>query len=142
LGYFGGATVALTLIWISIGVEAVLAFVLIAGFAQSQIFLADYVQHYGLVRALAASGRAEPVGSAHFWNAPQWYSSAMMLNAPRHSDHHLHPKRRYPELVLRADMPVLPYSLPVMATIALVPPLWRRIMARRLAQLGQPAPMA
>lgn len=142
VGYFGGAAVALALIWSSIGSEAVVAYVLIAGFAQSQIFLADYVQHYGLVRAVDASGRAEPVGAAHSWNAPQWYSSAMMLNAPRHSDHHLHPKRRYPELELRPDMPVLPYSLPVMAAIALVPPLWRRIMARRLAQLGHSEPIA
>lgn len=66
----------------------------------------------------------------------------MMLNAPRHSDHHLHPKLRYPELALRPDMHVLPYSLLVMAAITLVPPLWRRMMARRLAQLGQSDPMA
>jgi len=142
LGYFGGAVVALSLIWISVGLEAVFAYVLIAGFAQSQIFLADYVQHYGLVRSVDASGRAEPVGPVHSWNAPHWFSSAMMLNAPRHSDHHLHPTRRYPELRLHPGMPVLPYSLPVMATIALVPPLWRRMMARRLALLGQSDPMA
>lgn len=122
--------------------QAALAYVLMAGFVQSQIFLADYVQHYGLVRAMDASGRAEPVGAAHSWSAPHRYSSAMMLNAPRHSDHHLHAKRRYSELQLRPVMPVLPYSLPVMAAIALVPPLWRRMMARRLAQLGQSAPMA
>ncbi|OUS35168.1 alkane 1-monooxygenase [Rhodobacterales bacterium 56_14_T64] len=142
LGYFGGAAGALALIWIGVGLQAIFAYVLIAGFAQSQIFLADYVQHYGLVRAVDETGRAEPVGATHSWNAPHWYSSAMMLNAPRHSDHHLHPKRRYPELQLHPDMPVLPYSLAVMAAIALVPPLWRRMMARRLAQLGQSDPMA
>jgi alkane 1-monooxygenase len=31
-------------------------------------------------------------------------------------------------------MPKLPYSLPIMAVIALVPPLWRRVMDRRVAQ--------
>lgn len=142
LGYFGGAAGALALIWISVGMQAVFAYVVIAVFAQSQIFLADYVQHYGLVRAVDETGRAEAVGAAHSWNAPHWYSSAMMLNAPRHSDHHLHPKRRYPDLELCPGMPVLPYSLPIMAAIALVPPLWRQMMARRLTQLERSNPMA
>ncbi|KGJ19629.1 hypothetical protein IX55_09630, partial [Paracoccus sanguinis] len=31
--------------------------------------------------------------------------------------------------------PLLPWSLPVMAAIALVPPLWRRVMDRRVARM-------
>lgn len=31
-------------------------------------------------------------------------------------------------------MPMLPYPLPMMAIIALMPPLWRRIMDPRVAQ--------
>jgi len=30
-------------------------------------------------------------------------------------------------------MPMLPYSLPMMAVIALMPPLWRRVMDPRVA---------
>jgi alkane 1-monooxygenase len=59
----------------------------------------------------------------------------MMLNAPRHSDHHAHPGRPWPELALDAGMPVLPQSLPVMATIALWPPAWRALMDRRVARV-------
>lgn len=104
-------------------------------YAQMQILLADYVQHYGLRRALRDTGKPEPVSDAHSWNSPHWFSSALMVNAPRHSDHHLHPTRPYPGLRLRDEMPILPHSLPVMAVIALVPPLWRRVMARELGRL-------
>jgi alkane 1-monooxygenase len=104
--------------------------------AQSQLLLSDYVQHYGLTRARDANGRLEPVGDRHSWNAPHWASAAMMLNAPRHSDHHAHPSRPYPALRLPAadDAPRLPYALPVCCVVALVPPVWRRMMAPRLAR--------
>ena len=59
----------------------------------------------------------------------------MMLNAPRHSDHHLRPARAFPQLEITPEtMPVLPHSLPVMAVVALVPPLWRRVMDHRVAK--------
>lgn len=101
-------------------------------YAHMQLFLSDYVQHYGLRRGQTPSGKPEPVSQAHSWNAPHWYSSAMMLNAPRHSDHHVNPGRKYPALDLVEDMPMLPNSLPVMATIALFPTLWKRIMNPRV----------
>nr|WP_251363847.1 alkane 1-monooxygenase [Epibacterium ulvae] len=104
-------------------------------YAQAQVFLADYVQHYGLRRQIRDTGKPEPVGPEHSWNAPHWYSSAMMLNAPRHSHHHTAPTTSYPALELTPQMPTLPYALPVMAVIALHPPLWRRIMARQLNAL-------
>ena len=114
----------------------------LAGYAQLQLLLSDYVQHYGLRRGTLPGGRAEPVGARHSWNAPHWFSSALMLNAPRHSDHHAHPARRYPGLSLdRAAMPMLPHPLPVMAVLALVPPVWRRVMDRRARKWAEPAQM-
>jgi alkane 1-monooxygenase len=109
----------------------------IAVYAQIQIFLADYVQHYGLRRKLDPTGKPEPVADRHSWNSPHLGSSAMMLNAPRHSDHHVHPTRHYPALTLDTRMPILPYSLPVMAVVALVPPVWRRLMDPRVAALDE-----
>ena len=113
-----------------------LAHIALAGFAQSQLLLSDYVQHYGLSRKVGPDGRPEPVGPAHSWNAPHWMTGHMMLNAPRHSDHHAHPSRPYPALALAAPgaVPTLPRSLPAMACLALVPPLWRRVMDPRAAQ--------
>ncbi len=113
------------------GLAAVLA---IAISAQVQLYLSDYVQHYGLARAIASDGKYAPIGPEHSWNAPHWYSSAMMLNAPRHSDHHVHPGRAYPDLRFEPHaMPVLPHSLPVMAVLAIVPSIWRHVMDRRVS---------
>ena len=99
------------------------------------------MQHYGLRRKIsetdADGGKPEPVRAAHSWNSPQLWSSAMMLNAPRHSDHHQHPMRPYPALTLDSRMPVLPHALPVMAVIALWPPLWRRVMDPRVEALNR-----
>lgn len=116
------------------GPVGLLALLFISLYSQIQILLSDYVQHYGLRRGTQANGRLEPVGPQHSWNAPCFFSSAMTLNAPRHSDHHMTPARPYPALQMRReDMPVLPYPLPVMAVLALIPALWRRIMDARCA---------
>ncbi len=129
LGYVGGAALALALAYWLAGGAGVAVYVGLTGYAQMQLILADYVQHYGLRRRVRDDGSVEPASLRHSWNAGAWYSSAMMLNAPRHSDHHLHPMRHFPALRLdRATMPVLPYSLPVMAAIAMVPRLWRKVM--------------
>ena len=134
--YCGGATVTMLVALDLWGVTGLVALVALASYAQMQMLLSDYVQHFGLRRKILASGKAEPVGPQHSWNTPHWYSSAMMLNAPRHSDHHLNPMRPYPGLRLEQTMPILPHSLPVMAVIALWPKLWRRVMHPRLAALS------
>jgi alkane 1-monooxygenase len=54
-----------------------------------------------------------------------------MMNAPSHSEHHMHPDRPYDRLDTRADVPMLPHALPVMAVIAMLPKVWRRMMDRR-----------
>lgn len=137
-------------LYIGVGVMTVLLAALIGGgvgllavvyaalHAQMQILLSDYVQHYGLRRAQLPTGGLEPVGPQHSWNASERYSSAMMLNAPRHSDHHVKPSRIYPALHLDPDsMPELPRSLPAMAMIAMLPRRWRRIMDPRVAAWRQ-----
>lgn len=135
VGYVVGALVTLGAAYLLGGTSGVLGLIVIALYAQTQLMLSDYVQHYGLERQMRGDGRREPMGPQHSWNAPHWYSSAMMLNAPRHSAHHTRPAQAFPQLDLDADtMPMLPHSLPVMAVIALVPPLWRRVMDRRVAR--------
>ncbi len=114
------------------GWRGLTAYLAIVAYAQVQLLLSDYVQHYGLSRRITDAGKPEPVGPAHSWNSPHWFSSALMLNAPRHADHHANPNRSFPDLRILDDGPVLPRSLPVMAALALVPPLWRRVMDRRV----------
>ena len=134
-GYLAGSAAALVTAVLVAGLPGLLAWVGLALHAQSQILLSDYVQHYGLQRALRPDGRLEPVGMQHSWNAAHWFSSAMMLNAPRHSDHHAHPSRPFPALRLppRDEAPRLPWPMPVACALALMPRLWRRAMRPHLA---------
>ncbi len=106
------------------------AYLGLAGYATAQLLLSDYVQHYGLRRRGMPGGRLEPVGPQHSWNAPHWFTGRLMLNAPRHSDHHAHPARPYPALAMPGpdEAPTLPRSLPVMGMLALVPRRWRALM--------------
>lgn len=132
--YLGGAAAWTAAAGLAFGCPGLMALLGLAGYAQLQLLLSDYVQHYGLSRRVT-EGRAEPVGPAHSWDAPQPFSGWLMLHAPRHADHHLHPGRAYPGLQLNPGAtPMLPRSLPAMAALALVPPLWRRVMDRRLAK--------
>lgn len=132
LGYTLGALATLAGAYALAGAKGVAVLAGLAAYAQVQLFLSDYVQHYGLRRHRISPDKWAPVGPEHSWNAPQPYSSALMLNAPRHSDHHARPGVPYPGLDLdRARMPMLPHSLPVMAVPALLPPVWRRLMDKR-----------
>lgn len=111
----------------------------LCAYAQMQLLLSDYVQHYGLRRATGPEGRPVPVGPAHSWDAPHLLSSLTLLNAPRHSDHHAHPARPWPALRLNRGAParpMLPAPLPAMASLALIPPLWRRVMDPRVARMA------
>ena len=126
--YIGGAILFIGVAASLGGAKAVILYICLAGHAQMQLLMSDYVQHYGLTRMINANGKPQPVGPEHSWNSPHWLSSALMLNATRHSDHHAHPARAYPALTIPPDAPMLPKPLPLMASIALIPPLWRRIM--------------
>ncbi len=112
----------------------VLAHLAAAALFHIQVMLSDYIQHYGLRRPIGPDGRPAPQSAQDSWNAPRPYSTKMLLAAPLHSDHHLHPSRSYIDLTHATGHPRLPYSLPVMAALATVPPLWRRVMDPRAAK--------
>ncbi len=130
--YVGGALACIMAAFLVGGGGAVFAYLAVCAYAQSQLLMSDYVQHYGLMRAKDVDGKHVPVSARHSWNSPHWFSSALMLNATRHSDHHAHPSRHYPALTIPNDAPMLPRPLPLMASIALVPPLWRKMMDHRV----------
>jgi len=135
--YLGGAVLTLGIAAAIGGWKGVLALLFLAIYAQIQLLISDYIQHYGLRRKFRPDGSPEPVGPQHSWNAGPWFSAAMMLNAPRHSDHHLNPSRPFPALRLDGGtMPILPSTFPMMGLVAALPPLWRRIMDPRVAALA------
>jgi alkane 1-monooxygenase len=130
--YISGALVCVAAAFSIAEGAMVLAYLSLCAYAQSQFLLSDYVEHYGLTRECDANVKHVPVAAQHSWNSPHWFSSAMLLNATRHSDHHAHPARHYSALIIPDHAPMLPRPLPLMASIALIPPLWRKIMDPRV----------
>lgn len=94
--------------------------------------LADYIEHYGLVRNKLADGRYERVRPEHSWNTDHVASNIIFWNVQRHSDHHAWPTRRYQSLRSFQNLPSMPTGYPGMFGIALIPPLWRAIMYPRV----------
>lgn len=99
-----------------------------------QLELTNYIEHYGLTRRHLGEGKYEHVLPRHSWNAAHKVSNWFLINLQRHSDHHYKPDRRFPLLqTYTADeAPQLPYGYPAMTTLAMIPPLWRRVMNPRV----------
>ncbi len=95
--------------------------------------LFNYIAHYGLERARAADGRPARMGPEHSWNAGQRMTNWSLFNMGRHSDHHRRPGRPYGDLEPLAGAPELPAGYAGALLMALVPPLWRRVMDPRAA---------
>ena len=95
-----------------------------------QIRVADYIQHYGLRRILKPNGRFEPIRKHHGWSAGYRMTNWLLLNAQRHSDHHLSPNRRFPILQHYGEemSPVLPGTYGSMMGLALFPKRWLATM--------------
>jgi len=100
--------------------------------AFSLLEVVNYVEHYGLLRARRASGRYERVAPHHSWNSSERLSNWLLFNLQRHSDHHANPRRRYQMLRHMPDAPQLPTGYAGMLLLALLPPLWRRVMDPRV----------
>ena len=114
-------------------------FVFQAFIAVWQLELVNYVEHYGLTRKHLSEGKYEHVRPHHSWNAAHRTSNWLLINLQRHSDHHYKPDRRYPLLqnYSEAEAPQLPFGYPVMTAVAMVPPLWRRMMNPRIRRWRQ-----
>lgn len=115
--------------WVGLGLFLVQAITAIW-----QLELVNYIEHYGLTRRHLGDGKYEHVLPRHSWNADQRASNWLLINLQRHSDHHYKPDRRFPVLQTypKSQAPQLPFGYPLMTMAAMVPPLWKRIMNRRV----------
>jgi alkane 1-monooxygenase len=104
-------------------------------FAWWQLTSANYVEHYGLLRAKDDNGRYERCEPHHSWNSNHVFSNLVLFHLERHSDHHAHPLRRYQSLRHFDDLPQLPNGYFGVYLLAYVPWLWFRVMDRRLLAL-------
>lgn len=111
------------------GGQGVILFAIQAAFAVFSLEMINYFEHYGLVR-----DDGEPVSARMAWNSNGWLTNALTLNITRHSDHHLNPGTPYQDLRAQPDGPQLPAGYFAIFGLALIPPLWRRVMHKRLTQ--------
>ena len=115
--------------WAGAGGQGLTAFLVICLIGQVVIEQFNYIGHYGLVRVPGT-----PVMPRHSWNAFQLVSTSILFNLPRHSSHHSAPTKPYWALHPERDAPETPYGTTLMAIIALVPPLWFRVIGPGLEE--------
>jgi alkane 1-monooxygenase len=105
-------------------IQAVLGF--------SLLEVVNYLEHYGLMRQKKDDGRYERCRAEHSWNSNNVASNVLLYHLQRHSDHHANPTRRYQALRHVEEAPQLPTGYAGMIVLAWFPPIWRRVMDRRL----------
>ncbi|MCC2676048.1 MAG: Alkane monooxygenase (Alkane omega-hydroxylase) [Ramlibacter sp.] len=114
--------------------NVLLFWVLQSAFAVWLLETVNYIEHYGLQRRFGADGRPEPFATEHAWNADTLLSNSLLANLQRHSDHHVHAWKPYPELEALPG-PQLPTGYAGCILLAALPPVWFAFMHPRLGTL-------
>ena len=124
------------LLWISLAVwlgpQILLFMVAMSFWANFQLTSANYIEHYGLLRRQDEDGNVEACRPHHSWNSNHRLTNWMLFHLQRHSDHHAHAARRYQSLRHFPDVPALPNGYFGMFLLAYIPPLFFRVMDKRL----------
>jgi alkane 1-monooxygenase len=92
----------------------------------------NYIEHYGLLRNRTSSGRYERVAARHSWNSNHVVGRIVLYELTRHSDHHFKSAKKYQLLDYQQDAPSMPFGYPTSMVLALIPPLWFRVMNSRI----------
>ena len=89
--------------------------------------IVNYMEHYGMVR-----DPQTPVQPRHSWNSNRRISSWTMFNLTRHSHHHAQGEVPYQDLKPFADAPMMLGGYLATIVVAMIPPLWHRLMTPRV----------
>ena len=91
----------------------------------------NYIEHYGLRRKRTDKSyeRTLPI---HSWNSNHPIGRLILLELSRHSDHHYMASRKYQILRHFDESPQMPTGYPGMLLLSLCPPLWFKLMHRRI----------
>jgi alkane 1-monooxygenase len=119
--------------WLGLGILPYLALQAFIGFTLLEVV--NYMEHYGMLRQkVGPEGRQryERVAPSHSWNSNNIATNVLLYHLQRHSDHHANPTRRYQTLRDFREAPVLPTGYTGMIVVALFPPLFRKIMDKRV----------
>jgi alkane 1-monooxygenase len=109
------------------GWVGLVAFFAASWFGKCYLEAINYIEHYGIVRVPGT-----PIEPRHSWNCTHRISSWLLFNLPRHSHHHAMGDKPYWELRSYQDAPQMPFGYLTMIYIALIPPLYRKLVHPRL----------
>lgn len=121
------ATTAITFYLIA-GLDGINFYLLTALGTSFTLQAITYVQHWGLNDELGAA----PSRIGYSWEDRCPVQAWVTLNHAFHGHHHLQPSLAFHQLHALPRSPKLPASYPVMLTIALLPPVYKRLMEPRL----------
>jgi alkane 1-monooxygenase len=95
----------------------------------------NYIEHYGLQRKKLDDGKYERAMPVHSWNSDHVIGRLFLFELSRHSDHHYLASRKYQVLRHHNDAPQMPTGYPGMILLSLVPPVWFRVMNKRIKKI-------
>ncbi len=112
------------------------AWILLGGGVMAMLLLQsiNYIEHYGITRQQTSGGKYEPVQPWHSWNSNHVIGRIVLYELTRHSDHHYKANRKYQNLRSMQNAPLLPLGYPASILMAMVPPLWFRVIDKRYAE--------
>lgn len=119
-----------TIIW---GWNVAAAIILQAIFANLLLEYTNYIEHYGLGRL-----DNERVNEKHSWQSDKLISRFLLIDLSRHSDHHFHASKPFNQLLSYPESPVLPGGYASMILPALIPPLWFKLVNKRVPENYSP----
>ncbi len=125
LGYLVAVGLAYNLMMVGFAVT-------IAVFGFLMLESVNYIEHYGLQRKKLSTGRYEKVMPKHSWNSDHEVGRIFLYELTRHSDHHYKATRKYQVLRHFDESPQLPFGYPMAILTALVPPIWFKVMNKRV----------
>lgn len=98
----------------------------------SMLEVVNYIEHYGLLRQKREDGTYARTMPEHSWNSNKVMSNVFLYQLQRHSDHHAYPTRSFQTLRHFEQSPQLPSGYAEMILAAYIPPLWFKIMDKRV----------
>lgn len=125
---FAMSAVLLLAAFLLAGSGGLVFFIACGLWAKVMLEMTNYMEHYGLVRA--ENTRVEP---RHSWNTNKRISSWAMFNLSRHSHHHAQGQLPFHKLKPYPDAPEMFSGYLATLLVTLLPPLWYKLMAPRLA---------
>lgn len=126
------SVVIVVIVFAMAGWQAGVFFAITAILGKFSLEIVNFMEHYGMVRDPEL-----PVQPRHSWNTNKRVSSWAMFNLTRHSHHHAQGELPFHKLKPYSDAPMMIGGYLTTYVVALVPPLWNKLMVPKVLEWDQ-----